>query len=189
MKKADIKPKRILFTHSAGSQDGSGEGSFDLVSTLKTELSDEYNIQYPIIDDPDAPTYQAWKKLLDSVLEKNMEPLILIGHSLGGSVLLKYLSEEEVDISIAGLFLISIPLWGTEGWNVDEFVLPDNFEAKLGLSSNVYLYHSRGDETVPFEHLNFYKNAFPYATVRELEGKDHAFAGGLPELISDIKSI
>src|SRR5690606_23113232 len=99
MKKADIKPKRILFAYSAGSQDGSGEGSFDLVSTLKTELSDEYNIQYPIIDDPDAPTYQAWKKL-DSVFEKNMEPLILIGHSLGGSVLLKYLSEEEVDISI-----------------------------------------------------------------------------------------
>src|SRR5690606_17213676 len=133
MQNADIKPKRILFAHSAGSQDGSGEGSFDLVSTLKAELSDEYDIQYPIIDDPDAPTYQAWKKILGSIYEINKGPFILVGHSLGGSVLLKYLSEEKVDISVAGLFLISIPLWGKEGWEVDEFVLPDDFEAKLGL--------------------------------------------------------
>ena len=78
MQSAVIKPKRILFAHNAGSQAGSGEGSFDLVSTLKAELSDEYDIQYPIVEDPDAPTYQAWKKLLDSIFERNRESLLKI---------------------------------------------------------------------------------------------------------------
>ncbi len=35
---------------------------------------------------------------------KIAEPVILIGHSLGGSILLKYLSEEKPVILIAGLF-------------------------------------------------------------------------------------
>jgi predicted alpha/beta hydrolase family esterase len=189
MLKTNIKPKRILFAHSAGSQGGPGEGSFDLVSAIETELSHEYEIRYPIIDNPNAPTYETWNKLFNSVFKKNTEPLILVGHSLGGSMLLKYLSEEKADVSIAGLFLISIPLWGEEGWEVEEFVLPEKFEAKLRHISNVYLYHSKYDEIVPFEHLNFYRNAFPYATVRELSGKDHAFTGGLPDLVLDIKNI
>jgi len=188
MQKTDIKLKHIFFVHSAGSQGGSGEGSFDLVSTLETELSSDYHIQYPVINNPEVPTYQTWKKLFSFKLKEYTEPLILVGHSLGGSVLLKYLSEEKVDISIVGLFLISIPHWGKKDWEVEEFVLPENFETKLRHISNVFLYHSKNDEIVPFEHLSFYKNAFPNATVRELEGKDHAFARGLPVLVADIKS-
>lgn len=180
-------PKKIIFAHSAGAQSGTGEGSFDLVTTFRTELSNEYIIYYPVIDNPEAPTYKMWKKLFDAEFRNKTEPFLLVGHSLGSSMLLKYLSEENPDISISGLFLISTPLWGKNGWDVEDFVLKDGFEAKLKDIRNVYFYHCKNYEIVPLHHLNFYRSAFPHANIKVINGSDHAFASGLPELVSDIK--
>jgi predicted alpha/beta hydrolase family esterase len=189
MKHLNIEHKKILFAHSSGGQGSPGEGSYDLVSYLKKELSGENEIHYPIIDDPDAPTYKMWKKLLSTEFKTINQPVILVGHSLGGSMLLKYLSEERPQITILALFLVSTPLWGKNGWDVEDFVLQENFESELRHINKVFLYHCKEDAIVPFEHLNFYKRAFPNSTVRVLNGTDHAFADGLPELVDDIRAI
>lgn len=181
--------KQVLFAHSAGAQGGPGQGSFDMVSSLKTALGKEYEVHYPIIDDPEAPTYAMWKKIFESEFKKVTQPVILIGHSLGGSTFLKYLSEEQPHISISGLFLVAIPHWGENGWDVDDFVLKENFEKSLVQVPEPYLYHSKHDEIVPFRHLDFYRKAFKGAKVRELDGTDHAFEKGLPELVSDIQKL
>lgn len=183
------KLRQILFAHSGGGQGSRGQGSFDLVSSLKAELSNEHEIHYPIIANPEAPTYEMWRSLFSTEFKKINDSIILVGHSLGSSMLLKYLSEEKPNISISGLFLVATPLWGKDGWDVDDFVLQENIEATLRHIPKVYLYHCKNDEFVPFGHLTFYKKAFPNSTVRELNGKDHAFANGLPELVSDIKKL
>ncbi|MEQ6119407.1 alpha/beta hydrolase [Reichenbachiella sp. MALMAid0571] len=182
-----MKPIKILFAHSGGGQGGAGQGSFDLVSYLKKELQNDFEIHYPIIDDPEDPSYQKWKKLLSKEFENLDQPVMLIGHSLGGSMLLKYISEEKPNISISSLFLVATPHWGKNGWDIDEFVLQENFEHKLGKIATVFLYHCKEDLIVPFKHLNFYKKVFPNAIVRILNGTDHAFSNGLPELVGDIK--
>jgi hypothetical protein len=46
---------------------------------------------------------------------------ILIGHSLGGSFLLKYVSEEKIGKTIAGIFLIATPYWGGAGWQYEGY--------------------------------------------------------------------
>ncbi len=181
--------KPILFAHSAGKQEGPGQGSFDLVDYLKKELSNDFDIYYPIIDQPDAPTYKMWKMLYDAELKESTEPIILIGHSLGGSTLLKYLSEEKPAISIAGLFLISTPFWGKDGWEVDDFILREGYESELKHISPIYLYHCKDDEVVDYKHLEYYKKSLPNATVRTMGGKDHAFENGLPILVSDLKKL
>jgi len=104
-------------------------------------------------------------------------------------MLLKYLSEESPKIEISGLFLVATPLWGKNGWDVDDFVLQQNFEAELKHITQVYFYHCQNDAIVPFTHLNFYKMKFPHSTVRVLNGTDHAFSNGLPELVADIKAL
>jgi hypothetical protein len=85
-------------------------------------------------------------------------------------------------------FLVSTPHWGKNGWDVKDFVLQENFERELGKIRKVFLYHSKEDSIVPFKHLNFYKRAFPNAIVRILDGTEHAFSDGLPELVDDIKA-
>ena len=175
--------KKILFAHSAGPQYGRGKGSYDLVLYLKSKLSGEFDILFPIIEKPGAPTYEKFKKMFASAFAKITDPVILIGHSLGASTLLKYLSEEKPPVSIAGLFLIATPHWTSD---MKEFELKTNFQASLKTIPAIFLYHSKNDTSVPFENLNFYKNAFKKATIRELPGKEHIFSKGLPALVSDI---
>ena len=189
MSNTNKAPKQVLFAHSGGRQGLPGEGSFGLVFSLRLQLSSVYDIQYPIISDPEAPTYKMWKKLFSTEFKKIKQPIILIGHSLGSSMLLKYLSEERPKIEISGLFLVATPLWGKNGWDVDDFVLQQNFEAELKHITQVHFYHCQNDAIVPFRHLNFYKMKFPHSTVRVLNGTDHAFSNGLPELVADIKAL
>ncbi|SDN09647.1 alpha/beta hydrolase [Kriegella aquimaris] len=182
-----MKSIKILFAHSGGRQDGAGQGSSELVRYLKNELGNEFEIFYPIIDAPEAPTYQMWKNIFTKEFKKANQPTILIGHSLGASMLLKFISEEKPNVLISALYLVATPLWGKNGWDVDEFVLKDKFENELKQVNKIFLYHCKDDTIVPFKHLNFYKKTLPDATVRVLNGTDHAFANGLPELVDDIK--
>ena len=55
------------------------------------------------------PEYQLWHVRIGKELTALAADVILIGHSLGGSFLLKYLSEEKVEKTVAGVFLIAAP--------------------------------------------------------------------------------
>lgn len=181
--------KQLLFAHSGGPQGAPGQGSYDLAVYLKNILGEQYNIIYPLIEDPEAPTYAMWKTLFKTQFKGLTQPVILIGHSLGGSMLLKYLSEERPGIAISGLFLIAIPQWSANGWDVADFALSENFEAGLPPLGPVYFYQGTHDPVVPFGHLNFYKQHFKNAVFRQLDVSDHAFALGLPQLLNDLASL
>ncbi len=108
-----------------------------------------------------------------------------MGHSFGASVLLKYLAEASSRPAIAGLFLIATPYWGP---SFPEFALPPDFGARLAEVSPLYLYHSRDDPEVPFEHLERYARALPQATIRPLDGRGHEFdQPQFHELVADIR--
>lgn len=180
--------KEILFIHSAGSQ-GPLEGSSDLVAYLRRVLSEDYDLKCPPMPDPENPRYEYWKMKIEKELAAVSNKVILVGHSLGGSMLLKYLSEEKPGKSIAALFVVAAPYWGIEKWQIEEFVLPIDFPARLSRIAHVFLYHSHGDELVPFAHVRSYARKLPHATVREIEGAEHIFTRGLPELADDIKGL
>lgn len=180
--------KQVLFIHSGGSQ-GPHEGSNDLVAYLRQMLGSGYEVLYPKMPDPENPRYAQWKTLLAKELASLHGDVILVGHSLGGSVLLKYLSEEICPIPIAGLFLIAAPYWGKPHWQVDEYTLQENFSNMLPSIPRIFLYHSRNDEVVPFRHMCFYAGKLPNAVVRKFDIRRHLFSTGLPELIDDIKNL
>ena len=179
----------IVFLHSAGAQ-GPHEGSGEFAASLQRSLVSGYNVLYPKMPHPEDPKYMPWKGRLEQVLAALDDEVILVGHSLGGSVLLKYLSEELYSGSIAGVFLVATPYWGGEGnWNIDEYILREDFPSGLSHVPRIFLYHSVDDDTVPFAHLALYAEKLPQAVVRELDGYGHIFRTGLPELANDIKSV
>lgn len=180
--------RQVLFAHSGGPQHATGMGSFDLVAYLRRQLGTAYPLQFPQLEDPDHPTYQDWKELLDAEFAALPQGSILIGHSLGGSVLLKYLSEVNPPVSVAGIFLVAIPFWGKAGWDAPEFALPRNFAANLPDIPAIHFYHGYEDAVVPFEHVLLYKRLLPEAVLHGLEGRDHAFGKGMPGLVADIKA-
>ncbi|MGP4081569.1 alpha/beta fold hydrolase [Pseudalkalibacillus sp. R45] len=181
--------KQVLFIHSAGPQEGK-QGSSQLIAYLQKSLRSDYHFSSPEMPDPDNPRYDPWKNELQAQLsELKGSPVILIGHSLGGSVLLKYLSEEYCDLSISGLFVIGSPYWGLDDWRYKEFELSDDFAARLPQISQIYLYHSCNDEVVPFSHFEHYAYKLPNAKKRIFENYGHLFQGDLPELIHDIEAV
>jgi predicted alpha/beta hydrolase family esterase len=179
--------KQILFIHGAGNQ-RHPLGSRKLVESLQQQLGSDYEVLAPDMPDPDHPGYQAWRSQIKQELDKLAADVLLIGHSLGGSLLLKYLAEGTYQRPIAGLFLVAVPYWGKQDWEL-EYRLPDDFASHLPPIRQLFLYHSRHDEAVPFSHLWRYQEQLPQATVRALDGKEHSFTRGLPLLAQDIKQL
>ncbi|MFM1652498.1 alpha/beta fold hydrolase [Brevibacillus sp. B_LB10_24] len=181
--------KRVVFIHSAGPQ-GHRQGSSDLIAYLHSALGPDYEVLHPQMPNPEKPEYVLWKRQLDQEFSAFDREVILIGHSLGGSVLLKYLSESSFRQPIAGLFCIAAPFWGEdEGWRSGEFVLQEDFHLQLPEIPRMFFYHSRGDQIVPYAHLGQYAAKFPQATVRTLEGVEHSFRDGIPQLVRDIELV
>ena len=157
-----------------------------MVLSLREALGPDFEVAYPEMPDGAAPEYGAWSAKISRELSALDGGVILVGHSLGASILLKHLSEEQVDEPIAGIFLLATPYWEATDWEVAEFALREDFPATLQEETPIFLYHSRDDEVVPFSHLGLYAGRLPRATVREFEGGGHQMGDDLSEVAADI---
>lgn len=177
--------KHVLFIH------GAGEGAFEedglLVASLQNTLGFAYGMHYPKMPEEDSATYANWRASIERELATLDDEVILVGHSVGASVLVKYLSEQQLDKPISSLFLLATPYWGAdEFWNWDEALLPEDVGVRLASIPRIFLYHSRDDNIVPFTHLALYAAKLPQATIREFDGRGHQFGNDLAEVADDI---
>jgi predicted alpha/beta hydrolase family esterase len=179
--------KHILFIHGGG-----GEGAYEadgiLVASLHNALGAAYEVRYPKMPLEESAGYADWKAQIAMELSALDDHVILVAHSVGGSILLKYLTEEQVKKPITGLFLLATPYFGgDENWNDAQMNLPQDFAAMLPAIPRIFLYHSRDDEVVPFAHLALYAAKLPKATIREFDGRGHQFGNDLTEVAEDIR--
>jgi serine hydrolase len=178
----------VLLVHSSGPQ-GPGEGSAPFVTRLGEELGSDYEVLFPKMPDADDPHYAPWSERLAQLLAERDAPVVVVGHSLGGSVVLKHLSETEHHDSIAGLILVETPFWGQSGWEAEWSLPPDWPNAATSLP-RTFLFHSRDDEEIPFAHLDLYAKRLPDAEVHPLDGNGHLLdRGDLTEIVETIRSL
>lgn len=175
---------------------GAGEGAYDadkaLAASLRKALGTEYEVHYPAMVDEDNAPYDQWTQQIEQELAGMQGAIVLAGHSVGASVLIKWLSETEVKQPIAGIFLTATPFWGGDGWRYEgyeELELPQGAADKVPKDAPIFLYHCRDDETVPFSHLALYAQVFPQATVRELDAGGHQLNDDLSEVVRDMKTL
>jgi predicted alpha/beta hydrolase family esterase len=179
--------KQILFVHGGG--EGAHAEDEKMAASLREELGAEYDVYSPKMPNEDSPEYGAWKDKIAKDLASMDGEVILVGHSFGASILLKYLSEEKLENPVAGLFSIAAPFWGAEDWEVSEYALEKDFASKLPEGLPMFFYHSRDDEWVPFAHLALYAEELPMATFREFDGQGHQFNDDLSEVARDIERL
>jgi predicted alpha/beta hydrolase family esterase len=173
---------------------GGGEGVHDewdnhLVDSLRQELGTGYEIRYPVMPNEADPTFAAWKPALDAELDALESGSIVVGHSIGGTVLLHTLAERTSPPKLGAICLIAAPFIGPGGWDSDELAPIPDLAARLPRDVPVYLYHGRADDTIPFEHVELYARALPQAQVRRLDGRDHQLGNRLAEVASDIRRL
>ena len=173
---------------------GAGEGAYredaKLAKDLGRRLGSGYRIRFPELPNEADADYETWAQLIREELTAAGNRAILVGHSVGGSVVIKSLTELLPEQTLAGIFLIAAPFWHDhELWHWKEARLPPDAAARLPDAVPLFLYHGRDDKTVPVSHVEMYAAAFPMARVHRLPGRDHQLNGDMSEVARAIKRL
>jgi predicted alpha/beta hydrolase family esterase len=190
----NTRASQVLFIHGAGA--GAFTSDAALVKSLREALGDRYTLHYPQMPDEDRPAYATWRGQIARELATMEGVIFLVGHSLGGSVLLKFLAETGQalapslrQVAIAGLFLVAAPYWGAADWELEEYALTEGFASRLRRELPVFLYHCRDDAIVPFGHVALYAQHLPHATLRAIDQGGHQLNNDLTAVARDISAL
>lgn len=179
----------VLFIHSAGTQSDT-EGSGPFLHALRKQLGPSLAMHAPIMPNPDSPEAAPWLEALARHVAERRSPFVLAGHSLGGSMILKYLAENPIPPLLRGVVSVAAPFWRAPDWEVPEYALPPDAGAALAAVEQLVLYHSRDDEVVAFDHLDRYASLLPHAVVRPVDGRGHLFGNGdIADVAADIRGL
>jgi predicted alpha/beta hydrolase family esterase len=179
-----IRP--VLFIQ--GGAEGAYREDAALAESLRRVLGMGYDVRYPEMPNENDPPYDAWKERILAELETTGPSAILVGHSIGASVIIKLLTEAAPPV--AGVFLISTPFWYDDKfWRWPEAELPEDAGRRIAPSLPLFFYHGTEDEVVPFAHLDRYARFFPQATIRPLPGRNHQIQADLSEVGADIRAL
>lgn len=180
--------KHVLFVQGGG--EGAYQADATLVTNLGSQLGLDYEVRYPKMPDEASPNYSAWRQHLSEEIAALGSGAVLVGHSLGASILLKALAEGENQPAFTGVFLVATPFWGGEGWGEwEEVELPEDERARLAEIDPIFFYHGRDDEVIPHAHLDLYAKALPHAKMRRLAGRNHQLNENLSEVAADIRRL
>jgi hypothetical protein len=180
--------KQVLFIQ------GGGAGVHDkwdnkLVDSLRRELGPRYNVRYPRMPNEADPNYTVWKAALAEEIAGLDDDVILIGHSVGGTILINALAEAPPNRKLAAVFLIAAPFVGTGGWPSEDINPTADLGARLPPKTPIYLYHGSEDDTAPFAHVDLYLRAIPGAIVHRLHGRNHQLNDDLAEVAAGVRAL
>jgi len=179
--------KQVLFIQGGG--DDGYNADMKMVNSLKAALGNNYEVSYPELASDESASDFGWPEEIGKAMHEIQGDVILAGHSLGASLILKYLSETRASKKISGIFLIAPPFWsGDRDW-VQGLKLQPDFAENLPGGVPIFLYHCVDDEVVPFEHLSLYVQKLPQAIVREVKEGGHQFNDDLGLVAEDIKRL
>lgn len=173
---------------------GGGKGTHDewdnkLVESLQRGLGSNYDIHYPRMPNEDEPSYIPWRTTLERALGALQDGAVLVGHSVGGTILVKVLTEQASARKVGAIFLIAAPFVGDGGWPTEELQFPPDLGAQLPVDVPVHLYHGLEDDAVPPAHVECYARAVPQAHIHRLPGRDHQLNNDLSEVTTAILSL
>jgi len=157
---------------------------------LDQSLGEHFEIIRPRMPLQDNAKYEEWKIHFEKHIPYLEDGLILIGSSLGGLFLAKYLSENIVPKKILSTYLVCPPFDNS----MPEEDLAGGFELKEDLSllrtnaGKLKLLFSEDDDVVPLSHAKKYKEKIGEDFVITYPGKNgHFMVSEFPEIVAMIK--
>lgn len=158
---------------------------------LEKKLGKKFEIIRPRMPLQDNATYRDWNIHFERYLPFLRSGAILIGSSLGGIFLAKYLSEHKLPKKALSVFLVCAPFDGTLSTEdlVGGFTLKSNLSLIEKNCKNLHLLFSKDDDVVPASHAEKYRKKLPRAHIVIYKSKrGHFTVPTFPEIIRIIKS-
>ena len=154
--------------------------------SLSRELGDAYQVRYPRMPDEDEPNYAGWTATIRQEMDALDDGAVVVGHSVGGTILVNALAERPPPRELRAIVLIGAPFVGAGGWPGDEFELPHDLGRKLPQGVQVRVFHGLQDQTAPPLHTDLFANAIPQAQLHRLPGRDHQLDNDLSEVAESL---
>ncbi len=158
---------------------------------LKHALSPQRQVFLPQMPSPQHATYRAWKIWFEKHLPYfGDEKIVLIWSSLGGWFLCKRLSENKFPKKIDQLHLVAAVIHkdGLNGESFGDFQFDHKYLSHLEQQCNeIFIYHSRDDEMVPYAQAELLKTYLPKAQLCTFETRGHFLQPAFPELLEHMR--
>ncbi len=125
--------------------------------------------------------YEAWKIWFEKMLPYMRDGIILVGHSLGGGFLLRYLGEHTLPVRVAQLHLLApvvLDLEDCDGFLIDV----DTWSGFKTAIDAVHVWHSTDDTLVPITHSEKLVELCPTAILHRFTNYGHFLMESFPEL-------
>lgn len=156
-------------------------------------LSETHDVLVPLMPCKQNAEYEPWKIWFERHLEFITEPEpIIIGHSLGASFLLKWLSENKFPKKISQLHLIAPWVSDDVPLNLERIKTFKADQAKFGnipgQCLKVHLWHSEDDTVVPYNNAQIIKTVMPEVILHSFKDRGHFIQPAFMELLQVIES-
>ena len=158
--------------------------------SLGEKLGSDFEVIAPQMPGQKNAKYLEWKLWFEKVIPYIDDDVVIVGHSLGGIFVAKYLSENDFPKKILATYLIAPPYDDKDSeYSLAGFVLPDTLEKFEKQVGKIFIYQSRDDTLVPFVSAEKYAKDLPKATIVAFEDRGHFLQEEFPELIESIKNL
>ena len=157
---------------------------------LEKKLGKTFEILRPRMPLSENAKYRDWKILFERYLSLLKNNYILIGVSLGGIFLAKYLSEHKLPKKALSVYLVGAPYGGS--LSAEDLVGGFRLQSDLSLiernCKSLRILFSKNDDIVPVSHAEKYRRKLKKAHIVIYKNKDGHFGVSIfPEIIKMIK--
>lgn len=162
----------------------------DWKASLARELGDEFEVLLPKMPNGTNVRYAEWQIWLERCIPFLQDNVILIGHSLGGIFLAKYLSENTFPKRITATLLVAAPVSQTSTVeSLKDFTLPPSLAKMAAQAGTIYIVHSKDDPVVPFTEVARYQHLLPAVKTMIFADRGHFNQERFPELVALLQSL
>ncbi|MFA6158486.1 MAG: alpha/beta hydrolase [Candidatus Paceibacterota bacterium] len=180
LRKSEVSKDDFLFDGTMGWKDA-----------LADELSgDGFEVFMPTMPNRLDAKYAEWKIWFERMVPFLHDGVVLVGHSLGGIFLARYLSENDLGVRASAVFLVAAPYFekGTRKANKAGFSVGNL--ARLGAQAErIFILHSKDDPIMPFVHAERYHRALPHSVFVQFKDRHHFIGGKFPEIMKMIRKV
>lgn len=142
----------------------------------------------PDLPNPEQPDPDEWIQVLLDTVGAVDDETIVVGHSLGAAVALRFLEAVEAKSTPKGCVLVSAP-WMINNDMFRGFFLSElDYDVLMWKASRFTVIHSRDDKVIPFDHAEKYARVL-HAKLVERQEEGHFQGEQYPVVLEEIQKI
>jgi len=179
--------KQVIVIHGGDAFDTYEE----YLKNLQDKLGNDYQVIAPRMPNASNAKYLEWQIWFEKVIPFINDNVVLVGHSLGGMFLAKYLAENKFPKKIKATLLIASPHTDELKEPIADFIIPKDLSLLGEQGGKIFLYYSSDDTVVAnaLKHLEIFQKNLPRAKAVIFTDRGHFSSPEFPEIVSQIKNL